>query len=223
MRRAILLACLPLFAACAYEGLAPWEDGIVHDSTYHRMLAQARTGNAESQNAVGFMLYRGEGVARDPVAARLWFERASAQGNDRARRNLAFMNAVEPSLAAAPPFAAKALARPERTMGQAGYERFCSGCHGLEGIAAYENSPSFAFGERLQKPDAVLMRSIVDGVQEMPGWGGKLDVEELRQVLAHVRSLAARYEAGIGTPSSAPPSYVYLFGRMEERRLGIFR
>ena len=102
--------------------------------------------------------------------------------------------------------------------GERAYATFCGGCHGINGIAAYENSPSFAFGERLEKADAALMRSIRDGLQEMPGWEGKLAVNELRDILAFVRTLPARYDRGIAEPLRGAPAYVYLFGPMEERR-----
>jgi TPR repeat protein len=171
---------------------------------------RAERGDPEGQNALGYMLYRGEGAAADTAKARAWFERAAAAGSVRARRNLDFLDGGAPKLA-----------RPAVSRGETLYSRFCAGCHGLVGVAAYENSPSFAFNERLGKSDAELMRSVLDGNQEMPGWGGKLPEADLREIFAFVRTLPARYDAGIGVEAPELPPYMYLFGRMEERRRGL--
>ena len=39
----------------------------------------------------------------------------------------------------------------------------------------------------------------------------------IRRILAHVRTLPARYDAGIGASSGARAGYMYLFGPMEAR------
>ena len=149
------------------------DDAYTYESTYLRKLASAERGDAEAQNAVGFMLYRGDGVAADRLQAQLWFERAAAQGNARARRNLAYIAASAPQLQFSAKAGADSPEGPARA-GERAYLKFCSGCHGTDGVAEYENSPSFAFGERLHKSDAALMASLLDGRQEMPGWEGKL-------------------------------------------------
>ena len=45
-------------------------------------------------------------------------------------------------------------------VGEKLYITFCAGCHGFNDIAYYVNSPSFALGERLQKSDHELQKSI---------------------------------------------------------------
>ena len=195
------------------------DDAYTYESTYLRKLASAERGDAEAQNAVGFMLYRGDGVAADRLQAQLWFERAAAQGNARARRNLAYIAASAPQLQFSAKAGADSPEGPARA-GERAYLKFCSGCHGTDGVAEYENSPSFAFGERLHKSDAALMASLLDGRQEMPGWEGKLPGGELRAILAHVRTLPQRYDLGIGASAGARPAYRYLFGPMEARAAG---
>ena len=212
--RAIALWVPLLLAACAALDGRLDSPRATYESTFQRVLEQAHRGDPESQNAAGFMLYRGEGVAADPARAKSWFERAAAAGSDRGRRNLAFLTA-----GSTPEPRAAAVAASEAP-GQVPYQRYCGGCHGLNGIAAYENSPSFSFGERLEKPDAVLMRSLLGGLQEMPAWDGKLPEAELREILAYVRTLPSRYDRGIAAEPAAAPPYIYLFGRMEERRRG---
>lgn len=176
------------------------------------MLARARDGDPESQNAVAYMLYHGEGAPQDRVQAREWFVRAALGGNERARQNLASM--ALPATAAQP---RRPATGADLRQGEQHYLTFCSGCHGVNGIAVYENSPSFAFGERLEKGDAQLMRSLSEGSQEMPGWDGKLTRRELLEVLAFVRTLRERYDGGIAEPLRAAPPHYYLFGPMEDR------
>ncbi|MHA1529558.1 MAG: c-type cytochrome, partial [Alphaproteobacteria bacterium] len=85
----------------------------------------------------------------------------------------------------------------DRERGEATYTTFCAGCHGLNGIATYIGSPSFALGETLHKPDSVLLYSIHQGKGIMPGWGNKLAADRLLDALAFVRTLPERYQNGI--------------------------
>lgn len=50
--------------------------------------ADAARGNAVAQNNLGVLLLKGQGVVKDPVAARGWFEKAAAQGLRGAMYNL---------------------------------------------------------------------------------------------------------------------------------------
>jgi len=100
--------------------------------------------------------------------------------------------------------------------GEAPYTTFCAGCHGLNGVAAYIGSPSFALGERLQKPDSVLLHSIYQGKGLMPSWGDKLPEDTLRDMLAFVRTLQKQYQNGIAAGIRRAPGRFFLFGPMEE-------
>ena len=194
------------FSACALRGV----DGLgvgeaPSHATFRKFLALAEAGDAESQNAVGFMLFYGEGVNEDRGSARTWFRLAAAQGNALARRNLEILDRLGGG--GSPP------AR-EHAPGQSLYEKFCAGCHGFNGISAYVYSPSFALGETLHKSDDELMRSLLRGKGEMPNWDDKFSRAELSEVLRFVRTLRSNYELGIGQPlRSAPPLY-YRFGPM---------
>ena len=99
--------------------------------------------------------------------------------------------------------------------GEATYVTFCAGCHGLNGIAAYIGSPSFALGDRLHKPDGELLYSIFNGKGVMPSWGDKFSEQRLREVLAFVRTLPKRYENGIAEGIRRAPGLYFLFGPME--------
>lgn len=185
------------------------------ETTYRKFLARAEAGDAESQNVVGFMLFHGEGVRMDRTRARMWFQRAAAQGNPRAQRNLAMLNSPgAPESGVAP---GQRLSRERSQASPAGqplYEKFCAGCHGFNGISAYVHSPSFALGETLEKGDAELVRSLLRGKGEMPNWDDKFSRGELQDVLGFVRTLQAKYGLGIGQTLSTAPPVFYLFGPM---------
>jgi mono/diheme cytochrome c family protein len=170
-------------------------------------------GDPESQNVVGFMLYHGEGVAMDRSAARAWFEQAASGGSERARRNLV-------SMAASPATTAPGVSTARQQASTFGdgerlFVKYCGGCHGFNGIAYYPHAPSFALGDRMEKPDAELMRSLREGHAAMPSWEEKLRQDDLRLILAAVRRLPARYDAGVDASMSGTPHFYYLFGPME--------
>jgi TPR repeat protein len=88
-----------LVAAALIPGIAgavagPWEDGM---AAYNRgdyvpairlFRPLAEQGNAKAQNVLGVMYRKGEGVARNSVRAFLWFNRAAARGDARAKAEL---------------------------------------------------------------------------------------------------------------------------------------
>jgi TPR repeat protein len=72
----------------------PWEDGMV---AYNRgdyvpairlFRPLAEQGNAKAQSLIGVMYRRGQGVARNSVHAFIWFSRAAARGDARAKTEL---------------------------------------------------------------------------------------------------------------------------------------
>jgi TPR repeat protein len=72
----------------------PWEDGM---AAYNRgdyvpamrvFRAMAEQGNAKAQGVLGVMYRRGEGVSRNSARAFLWFSRAAARGDARAKTEL---------------------------------------------------------------------------------------------------------------------------------------
>jgi len=72
----------------------PWEDGM---ASYNRgdyapairlFRPLAEQGNAKAQSVLGVMYRRGQGVARSSVRAFLWFSRAAARGDARAKVEL---------------------------------------------------------------------------------------------------------------------------------------
>jgi TPR repeat protein len=97
MKRRMLVGGLMLSAQIwgamgAFAG--PWEDGM---AAYQRgdyvpaiqvFRAMAEQGNADAQGLLGAMYRRGQGVRRNSVRAFVWFTRAAARGNSKAKTEL---------------------------------------------------------------------------------------------------------------------------------------
>jgi TPR repeat protein len=88
----LVAAALILGIAGAVAG--PWEDGMAAYNRGDYMPAirlfrpLAEQGNAEAQNVLGVMYRRGQGVAHSSVRAFLWFSRAAARGDTKAKAEL---------------------------------------------------------------------------------------------------------------------------------------
>ena len=90
----------------------------------------------------------------------------------------------------------EAAAANEQSAGRDIYNRSCVACHGSDGAGAMPEVPDLTEPDGpLLKPDAVLLRSIVEGVDRpdsplpMPPMGGdpELSEEGARQVLEFIR------------------------------------
>ena len=88
---------------------------------------------------------------------------------------------------------------------------FCAGCHGFNGKASYKHAPSFSLGERLQKDDRELLQSVLNGKNNMPPWRDKLPVQDLRNAIAYLRLMHARYEEDESLVNDSEPELYYLF------------
>ena len=74
--------------------LAPDGSLVQAVAPYEQLLVKAQFGNTAAQSYLGFLYISGEeGVDKDPVEARAWFERAAAQGLADAQFNLALIYA----------------------------------------------------------------------------------------------------------------------------------
>jgi cytochrome c6 len=69
------------------------------------------------------------------------------------------------------------------------YELHCVTCHGADGRSIEPGVPDFSRGESLFAPDFDLVRALRDGDGHLPSYRGLLSDEELRDVIAYVRSL----------------------------------
>lgn len=102
--------------------------------------------------------------------------------------------------------AAVACADPTQELprGREVFITFCSGCHGADGVAVYPLTPSFAFGDRMEKSDAALTESILYGHQHMPNWDDKLPAPWLVEALAYTRALEDKFRYGLLRLSVGP-------------------
>ncbi len=98
MKKRMVVGGLMILAAQILDGAGavagPWEDGM---AAYNRgdyvpamqvFRAMAHQGNVKAQSVLGVMYRRGQGVSRSPVRAFLWFSRAAARGDARAKAEL---------------------------------------------------------------------------------------------------------------------------------------
>jgi TPR repeat protein len=88
-----LLAAVQIWGfSAAFAG--PWEDGMVAYNRGDYLPAMrlfrplADRGNPKAQNLLGVMYRKGQGVTRNSVRAFVWFSRAAARGDARAKVEL---------------------------------------------------------------------------------------------------------------------------------------
>jgi TPR repeat protein len=88
----LILAAQILGSAAAIAD--PLEDGMAaynrgdYVPAIHVFRALAAQGNAKAQSVLGVMYRRGQGVARNSARAFVWFSRAAARGDERAKVEL---------------------------------------------------------------------------------------------------------------------------------------
>jgi len=73
------------------------------------------------------------------------------------------------------------------------FEMYCAACHGFDGVPLLPEMPNFAKGERMEKSDADLLKTIQEGKAGtvMPSWTGVLTVEQREEALAFIREISA--------------------------------
>jgi mono/diheme cytochrome c family protein len=69
------------------------------------------------------------------------------------------------------------------------YELHCQTCHGMDGQAMEPGTPDFSLGEGLFAPDVDLVQRLRDGGGHLPSYRGLLTDDELRDVVAYIRTL----------------------------------
>jgi cytochrome c6 len=80
-------------------------------------------------------------------------------------------------------------AATDRGNGRTIYEMHCVGCHGEGGRSIDPTVPSFANGDGLFMMDSELLDRIRQGNQTMPAFRGLLSDQEIRDVIAYLRTL----------------------------------
>jgi len=69
------------------------------------------------------------------------------------------------------------------------YQSHCINCHGANGAGEIPNVPDFSRGENLLQPDNALLETVKSGKGMMPAFRGMFTDDEIRDVIAYVRTL----------------------------------
>jgi cytochrome c5 len=181
-------------------------------AAHHWFYLAADQGNPTAQLNLALMHFRGEeGARRDFEEAQRYLRLAKENGSKATR--LSSTPDIPDTLEE---LADRAVRLPQRQedLGEQAYVTFCAGCHGFNGIAAYVGAPSFAVGERMEKSDAELFRTITKGHGVMPRWENKLPDDLLFEALKFVRTLPLQYRNGIAQVLRTPPPVYFVFGPM---------
>ena len=86
--------------------------------------------------------------------------------------------------AVASPASAVDLARGQRL-----YNLNCASCHGITGIPVMPETPNLSMREGMSQPDVVIMQSLKMGKKNKPPFFGRLDDNELVDVIQYIRTL----------------------------------
>jgi cytochrome c5 len=98
-----------------------------------------------------------------------------------------------------------------RTDGATIFLKYCAGCHGFDGFAAYSAAPSFSMGDRLHKSDSELLQSVLHGKGAMPSWEDKLPVSMLVSAIQYLRLMNRRIKSGQPPRKDKLPEYYFRF------------
>jgi len=106
----------------------------------------------------------------------------------RDRRSRAF-GVLAALIIAAAVFAGRTVSGADYFNGRDVYDMHCQGCHGADGVSLDPGSPDFSRGDAMFRSDAELFQQIRGGGSAMPAFRGILEDDEIRDVIAYVRSL----------------------------------
>lgn len=69
------------------------------------------------------------------------------------------------------------------------YERFCAGCHGFNGMSVTPDAPHLRLNQGLIQGDLQIVDKLKAGSARKPPFLGLLSDEELRDIVAYVRTI----------------------------------
>ena len=73
--------------------------------------------------------------------------------------------------------------------GQRLYNLHCASCHGITGLPVMPETPNLAMREGMNQPDVVIMQSLKMGKRNKPPFFGRLNDQELLDILQYVRTM----------------------------------
>ena len=194
---------------------------IDYDKAHEWFHLAAEEGDPKSMRNLG--LFHAHAISRipakfyEPREANLWFSLA-AVGSDNPAVSAAASAGYGRFLATDDSDLFASLSRQE--LGKTVYTARCAGCHGFDGHSAYYHAPSFAYGESLNKSDAILVTNFSRALNPWPHPVENIPRQGLYAALAYVRKnlagkptqtstspeteLSASLLASAPTPESAP-------------------
>lgn len=69
------------------------------------------------------------------------------------------------------------------------YHENCAMCHGEDGAPIVPGTPDFSKGERMDKSDEELLKSIREGKEMMPSWKDEMSKEKRAALLSYARRI----------------------------------
>jgi len=172
--------------------------------------ASAAQGNVSAQLNLAVMLYLGAAGNEDQEEAERYFRLAEKTSSKAGSASTLEFNTIEELVDQS----CRKMERKE-AFGERMFVTFCAGCHGMNGLAAYGGSPSFALGERMEKSDQELLGTIGGGHGIMPSWVDKFPRERHSQTLRFIRTLQPQFHNGILHVLRPHPPQYFAFGPME--------
>lgn len=85
--------------------------------------------------------------------------------------------------------AVPALGAVDLARGQRLYNLHCASCHGITGIPVMPDTPNLSMREGMNQPDVVIMQSLKMGKRNKPPFLGRLNDEELLDIVQYVRTM----------------------------------
>lgn len=73
--------------------------------------------------------------------------------------------------------------------GQRLYNLHCAACHGITGIPVTPDTPNLSMREGMSQPDIAILQSLKMGKKSMPPMFGRLNDQELLDVIQYTRNL----------------------------------
>ncbi len=73
--------------------------------------------------------------------------------------------------------------------GQRLYNLHCAACHGVTGIPITPKTPNLSMREGMNQPDVVIMQSLKMGKKNKPSFFGRLNDQELLDIIQYTRNM----------------------------------
>jgi cytochrome c553 len=80
-------------------------------------------------------------------------------------------------------------AQADQVKARQNYERYCSSCHGFNGVSVAPDAPNLRFNQGLLQSDMQIVQKLKMGSPKKPPMLGLLSDQDLQQVVLYARTL----------------------------------